>query len=79
MSYNTNTAPAFLIVAGTTIVDGAGNRWSPVRVEVEGGDVLAYHSDTEYVRFGANEAVEVLAPWEAELLASVPTPDWATA
>lgn len=68
MTYNTTTtAPAHMLAAGTVIADGAGDLYRVDRVEVEGGDVLAWIGP-EPIRYYADEAVEVVPAWEAALL-----------
>lgn len=79
-TYNTtNTAPAFMLAAGTVAVDAAGNPWVIARVGVDevDGDILAYFSNenNECMRFYANEAVTVMPAWEYALLTEN-TPDW---
>ena len=70
MSHTTNTAPAFMLTAGTIAVDTAGMPWTVQRVKYDDhtGEVLAFYTDTECVRLAQNEAVQVMPPWEYELV-----------
>ena len=79
-TYNTtNTAPAFMLAAGTVAVDAAGNPWVVARVGVDevDGDILAYFNNVneEHMRFYPTQAVTVMPDWEYALLTEN-TPDW---
>ena len=67
----TNTAPAYMLAAGTVAVDGAGSPWVIARVGVDevDGFVLAYfnNENNEHMRFHPHEAVRVMSDWEYQL------------
>lgn len=67
LTHTTDTAPAWMLQAGSWVEDGAGAIFQVIRVEASDGEVLAFYAPLEAVRYGYSQAVRVVPTWEAEL------------